>query len=95
MKYALVTGSTRGIGNAIAEALEGRGYTVIRNGRTKSDGAKPFIQADLSTEAGAEKLIKELKRYTDRLDCVVFNSGTTSRKAFRDISYQDLQMVPS
>ena len=58
-KTALVTGSTAGIGLAIAAALVKEGAVVIVNGRTKervdqavaSSGAAHGIAADLSTEA--------------------------------------------
>ncbi|MFM9935535.1 MAG: SDR family NAD(P)-dependent oxidoreductase, partial [Novosphingobium sp.] len=49
----LVTGSTRGIGAALAEALAARGAAVIRHGRTASPGV---IGADLGEPAAAEML---------------------------------------
>ena len=61
-KTALVTGSTAGIGLAIATTLAKEGATVIVNGRTqervdhavKVSGAAHGIAADLGTEAGAQ-----------------------------------------
>ena len=60
-KTALVTGSTAGIGLAIATALAQEGASVIVNGRTqervdsamKKSGAVHGIAADLATESGA------------------------------------------
>ena len=59
-KTALVTGSTGGIGLAIASALAAEGASVIVNGRKqervdraiKESGAAHGIAADLGTEAG-------------------------------------------
>jgi NAD(P)-dependent dehydrogenase (short-subunit alcohol dehydrogenase family) len=64
-KNALATGSTTGIGLAIAEVLAKEGAAVIVNGRTeervrtamKTSGAAHALAADLATEAGARKLI--------------------------------------
>ena len=60
-KTALVTGSTGGIGLAIASALADEGASVIVNGRTQKrvdsamneSGAAHGMAADLATEAGA------------------------------------------
>lgn len=93
MKYALVTGSTRGIGKAIAEKLNENGYVVFQNGRGRREECAHYIQADLSTEDGIDRLVNEITRQTDCLDCLVFNVGTTCRKAFQNITYSDWQRV--
>ncbi|MEO7672676.1 MAG: SDR family NAD(P)-dependent oxidoreductase [Pyrinomonadaceae bacterium] len=69
-KSALVTGSTTGIGLAIAESLVAEGANVVLNGRTRerveaavitvkagfSDIRVTGVVADLSTPEGAEKI---------------------------------------
>ena len=92
MRYALVTGSTKGIGKATADLLAQKGYLVLRNGRGESDGDN-YIQADLSDIAEAEKLVERTLQYTDKLDCIVFNAGATCRKSFEEIEYEDWQKV--
>jgi len=52
----LVTGSTRGIGAALAEALAARGAAVVRHGRKAAPG---IIGADLGAPASAEMLWEE------------------------------------
>lgn len=54
MPVAIVTGSNRGIGAAIADRLEQDGYRVIRNGRTGK--GEDFVRADVTTPAGAKKV---------------------------------------
>ena len=72
-KRALITGSTQGIGFAIAEGLAREGADVVVNGRTnaKVEGAiekiagstkasVSGIAADVGTEKGVAKLLGEL-----------------------------------
>ena len=92
-KTALVTGSTAGIGLAIAQALAKEGASVIVNGRTeervraamKTSGAAHGIAADLATEAGAQKLIAEF----GQVDILVNNLGIFEPKPFAEITDDD------
>jgi len=44
MKYALITGASRGIGRAIALSLSQMGYTILVNYNTNHDAAKETLQ---------------------------------------------------
>ena len=89
-KTALVTGSTAGIGLAIATTLAAEGARVIVNGRTqarvdravRSAGATAGLAADLGTEAGASTLIE---RYPE-VDILVNNLGIFEAKPFEEIA---------
>lgn len=94
-KFALVTGSTKGIGFAIAAALAEEGARVIVNGRTRAAvieaiaairktapkaTLEPF-SGDLATEAAAEALVKE----HPAVDILVNNLGIFEPKPFEQI----------
>jgi NAD(P)-dependent dehydrogenase (short-subunit alcohol dehydrogenase family) len=98
-KTALVTGSTVGIGFAIAELLAKEGVTVIINGRSKErvDHALEQIKkkvpnavlkvavADLGNKEGCEQVIKQFPT----VDILINNVGIYDVKAFIDISDED------
>jgi NAD(P)-dependent dehydrogenase (short-subunit alcohol dehydrogenase family) len=99
-KIALVSGSTAGIGNAIAASLAREGARVIVNGRTSAavDGAVAAMKSatrgdvvgfagDLSAAAVAEKLLQA----HPHVDILVNNLGIFEVRAFEDITDADWQ----
>jgi NAD(P)-dependent dehydrogenase (short-subunit alcohol dehydrogenase family) len=92
-KIALVTGSTAGIGFAIAEALAKENARVIVNGRTEERvraavgriGGAEGVAADLSTDAGFRTVIEK----HPRVDILVNNLGIFEPKPFEQISDDD------
>lgn len=83
-KVALVTGASRGIGKACAEALGAQGYLVAIHYRSQEKqarevasaipGAKIF-QADLGIEENCKDLVKQVKEVFGRIDVLVNNAG--------------------
>jgi NAD(P)-dependent dehydrogenase (short-subunit alcohol dehydrogenase family) len=97
-KIALITGSTAGIGNAIAASLASEGASVIVNGRTQAavDAAVTKIKTetggevqgfagDLSLASAAEALL----RAHPTVDILVNNLGIFEVRAFMDITDAD------
>jgi NAD(P)-dependent dehydrogenase (short-subunit alcohol dehydrogenase family) len=96
-RLALVSGSTAGIGFAIAEALAREGARVIVNGRSLAavDSAVSKIKAsggqvqgfpgDLSTAAAAEELVRQ----HPGIEILVNNLGIFEPKPFEDIPDED------
>ncbi len=72
--HVLVTGTTRGIGAAIRDALSAAGARVIGHGTSPAD--PQHIAADLSQPNAAEALWREaLDRLDGRIDVLVNNAG--------------------
>ena len=98
-KTALVTGSTSGIGHAIARGLASAGADVVVNGRTQAKvdaaaaaigravpGAKVRgVAADVSTADGCNALVAELPE----VDILVNNAGIFEPKGCFDIPDED------
>ena len=98
-RTAIVTGSTAGIGHAIAQGLAETGATVVVNGRTeervqqaiariKSKFPKAALRglaADLGTAEGAKTLIASVPE----ADILVNNLGIFEPKPFFDIPDED------
>lgn len=81
---ALVTGSTSGIGAAIARRLSNDGYSVILHSRSSVEagralavelGSAAYVQADLADDADRVKLVREAIAVWGRLDVLVNNAG--------------------
>jgi gluconate 5-dehydrogenase len=86
-KVAIVTGSSRGIGRAIAEGLAGAGAAVTVNGRdpettqavadaiVAAGGKSLAVAADVSKAEDVERLIRTTADRFGRLDILVNNAG--------------------
>ena len=78
-RHALVTGSSQGIGQAIAEAICEAGATVLFHGIQRESEVKaidhPYIQKDLLQKDGPMQLLEEAFHLSPSLDILVSNAG--------------------
>jgi 3-oxoacyl-[acyl-carrier protein] reductase len=105
-KSALVTGSSRGIGRAIAERLAADGASVIINYTRQEKAAQEIvkrivdkggkavaIQADVAKTADIKRLFDEAEKAVGRLDIVVANAAVFLGKPLIESTEEDYDYV--
>jgi len=95
-KRALVTGGTKGMGEAIVRRLTAGGATVATTARSSSPERQKvlFVQADISTRAGVDGVVGEVLDRLGGVDILVHNVGGSSAPsggvlALSDDDWQD------
>jgi 3-oxoacyl-[acyl-carrier protein] reductase len=105
-KTALVTGSSRGIGRAIAESLAAEGAAVVINYARNKQPAEAVVNnilgrggraiaigADISKSAEVRRLFSEAEKAMGRLDIVVGNAGVHISKPFIENTEADYDHI--
>ena len=100
-KRALVTGSSKGLGLAIAQALQAAGCQVAVNGRNANavEAALPSVQGsvaaagDVSVREGAEGVVATVVAELGGLDVLVCNAGTGRSVPPGDETLEEWQRV--
>lgn len=103
-KVAIVTGSSRGIGRAIATRLTEEGADVVFCARgedalrvavaeTRGPGRAFGVVADVSVAEGAAAVVRAAEEEFGGLDVVVNNVGGSGARTFDDMDTDDLAAV--
>lgn len=105
-KTILITGSSRGIGRAIALNLYDRNYNVIINYKKEHEKARQVvdklrsrglnalaIQADISKFEQVQSLYKKIEETFGPVDILVNNAGIGNIKLAQDISVEDWREI--
>lgn len=100
-KSAIVTGSTRGIGRAIAEALIAQGARVVISSEDAGDTARaaaelgqPGLACDVADDAALARLVDFALAELGGIDVLVCNAGITGQAGpFADIDMDDYARV--
>jgi 3-oxoacyl-[acyl-carrier protein] reductase len=107
MKFALVTGGTRGLGEAITRSLLCEGYSVIATYlsndesalKLKSDtdidypGKLHVIKHDMSKTEQIDLLLMKILEITPSIKIIVFNTGATDRSSFSEMTMENWKFV--
>jgi len=107
--HVVVTGSTKGIGRAIAEEMLGLGAEVLLTARTESDvlkaceelnarfgGRAHGVPCDVSSKEGRDALKNQVgELWKGRLDGLVNNVGTNARKPIEEVTDEDYRLQMS
>ena len=91
-RVAVITGGTRGIGRAIAEAFLRDGANVVINGRDAAKGARAlaeidlgdrvhFVAGDAAVREDCNRLVEETVGTYGRIDILVNNAGGSAENA--------------
>ncbi len=102
-KVVLVTGSSRGIGKAIATDFAAKGYNVIINYKNSSKEAQNLkeelekvyninaltIKADVSNENEVQNMLKVILNEFGKIDVLVNNAGIAIDKDFEERTVED------
>lgn len=102
-RKALITGSSRGIGAALATALAGRGADVVVHGREASDELDTFAEtlggkalaADLADAGACKDLARRAENLPGGVDILILNASYEMRADWKSVSVEDadLQMA--
>lgn len=100
-RVALITGGTRGIGEAISKALKDQGYKVaaVYQGNHKAAEAFhkktdiPIYKWDVSDFKACEKGIQQISRELGPIDILVNNAGITMDGALHKMAYKQWEHV--
>lgn len=99
-KVAIITGAGAGIGKATAELLAKKGVKVICNSLTKSayivaieiknrGGEAFFVQADVSNENDAKKIVDQTMEKYGKIDILFNNAGVVIPGSVETLSTED------
>ena len=103
-KTALITGSSRGIGLAIAKAFALNGARVALTSESHRESVPDietvlqqpgtlYIRADLTNDGEAERIVGEAWQALGSIDIVVNNLGTWREPSFLDLTRQQFDFI--
>ena len=101
-RIAVVTGASRGIGEASARALDAAGARVVLTGRTVADlervaadlAHEPIIlESDLAPPGAGTELADRVLGAVDGVDILVNNAGIPMRRKPDELSEEDFDLV--
>ena len=93
---AVITGASRGIGEALLAAYRKMGYAAVATSRTIAPSDDPMIstvQGDISLPDTADRVIAEVMDRFGRIDTLVNNAGVFVANRFTEYSGDDYNQI--
>ena len=87
----VVTGSTGGIGLAVARQLQAEGAQVVTSGRRPDGAGELHVAGDLTQPGEPERLVAAAEKRFGRVDCLVNNVGGTEIRTLEQLTDEDWQ----
>ena len=101
-KVAIITGSSSGIGKAMAEKISEKGAKVVVSDINVEKGEEvaeniggTFIKCDVSSKKEVDKLVEETVEKYGKLDIIVNNAGVGSMSSIEDMEKDEWEMIRS
>ena len=105
-KIALVTGSSRGIGRAIAIGLANEGARVAVNYQSRQDAAEEVaraiigaggeaivVKADVANDAEVKSMVEKIREEWGTIDILVNNAGVHRGGRIQNLALEDWELV--
>jgi len=100
-RVALVTGGTRGLGEAICIALKEAGYKVVANYAHDDDRAKKFTKKtgiktykwDVASDKDCHEAVEKIEKEVGPVDILVNNAGITRDAMLHKMHPDDWELV--
>lgn len=106
MKTVLITGTSRGIGRAIAKKLNSENYKLVLNyNKSEKDAlnlleelreTNPFVialEADVSNEDDVEKMFEIAEENFSHVDILINNAGISKFSLIQDMDFKEWQNI--
>lgn len=90
-KIVLITGTSRGIGKAIAAYLRAQGLTVYGSSRGAADVAPYHLQLDITDPASCQAAVDEVVKREGRLDVLINNAAYELVGAHEELTMTELR----
>lgn len=94
MKFALVTGSSSGLGLEITKSLLYSGYTVFGGSRSGTDVEHENfydVELDIASEESVEEFFETIREFTDQVHLVVNNAGICEMSPVAEMSVENFE----
>src|SRR5689334_11991987 len=88
-RACVVTGASRGIGLAAARALADEGARVLLVARSAPEelpAGGEWLEADVTSDGAAERIVEECTRRFGQVDVLVNNAGTSRARGLGELT---------